>query len=64
MMMMMVIAMMMNMTTTHHRSPGINSALQAFDQLHLVGTNWRGANHLVVRDKIMFGDERAEEKGF
>ena len=39
MMMMMVIAMMMNMTTTHHRSPGINSALQAFDQLHLVDTN-------------------------
>merc|ERR1712192_75395 len=31
---------------TNHWCPSINSTLQAFDKLHLVGTNWRSTDHL------------------
>ena len=37
------------MVRTNHRGPRINGTLQAFNQRHLIDTNWRSANHLVVK---------------
>ena len=54
-MMMMVIIMtaMIMMVRTNHRGPRINGTLQAFNQRHLIDTNWRSANHLVVKNKMV-----------
>ena len=40
---------MILMVRTNHRGPRINGTLQAFNQRHLIDTNWRSANHLVVK---------------
>lgn len=44
---------MILMVRTNHRGPRINGTLQAFNQRHLIDTNWRSANHLVGKNKMV-----------